>query len=578
MGHIPETIASSIRRTVPVLIPALDPEPTLAEIAGEIVNAGLPLLIVDDGSGLASAPVFQQVAALPGTTILRHATNRGKGAALQTGFRHVLDHMPLAAGIVTADADGQHLPTDIFRVARRLAEVPDHLVMGCRRFSASIPLRSRIGNLMTCALYRILYGRKLTDTQTGLRGIPLRLARLMLEANSSGYEFELDMLLVASRRRIAIEEVPIQTVYLDGNASSHFNPLRDSMRIYFVLLRFTGASVLTAILDNAVFWGVLQLTATPLSAQVFGRLAAVMANFQMNRRLVFQTSTSGSRVWSRYLGLVAVSGSASYLGLTALHLHFGIPLLGAKLLAETLLFFVNFLVQRDWVFTAPAEGTSPQEPVATDWTAYYAAAPWTTRLTRRYTTSQLIQALDRAGLQSQQAPALLELGGGRSCFAAPLLKRFAPRIYHVVDQNPLGIELLRRISDPRVVPHQGDARVVRLAEPADAVFSVGLIEHFDPQETAGMVETHFSSVRPGGWVVLSFPSPTWLYRATRRLLEWCGLWNFPDERPLERDEVLAAAEPLGELVWERTLWPLPLTQHMMLFRARPASTTRFAQR
>lgn len=103
---------------------------------------------------------------------------------------------------------------------------------------------------------------------------------------------------------------------------------------------------------------------------------------------------------------------------------------------------------------------------------------------------------------------------------------------------------------------------------ADTVFSVGLIEHFDPQGTRSAVLKHFELLRPGGYAILSFPTPTALYRAARAVTEFFGLWNFPDERPLRRGEVLESVAPLGDVVLEKTLWPLVYTQHLMVIRKR----------
>jgi hypothetical protein len=165
-----------------------------------------------------------------------------------------------------------------------------------------------------------------------------------------------------------------------------------------------------------------------------------------------------------------------------------------------------------------------------------------------------------------------EFGGGNSCFADAIVRRFLPRAYHVVDSNSLGLDLVRRRSHSIFVCHAADVRDIHLPERADVVLSVGLIEHFDQAENAKVVAAHFDNAKPGGWVLISFPNPTWLYRASRASLEFAGLWRFPDERPLRREDVLATASRFGELAWERTLWPLLLTQHMMLFRASTPST------
>lgn len=193
-------------------------------------------LIVDDGSGPEFTPVFDAVRRHPDVTLVTHAQNQGKGAALKTGFRHVLAEMPDIRGIVTADADGQHAPTDIMALAKVLREHPDHAVIGARVFDPTTPLRSKFGNELTRGVFRLFTGKAVKDTQTGLRGYPISLCRRLLDSSLTGYEFELEALIIAARE-YPVREVPIQTIYIEGNKSSHFNPIKDSARIYSVFFR-----------------------------------------------------------------------------------------------------------------------------------------------------------------------------------------------------------------------------------------------------------------------------------------------------------------------------------------------------
>jgi hypothetical protein len=103
---------------------------------------------------------------------------------------------------------------------------------------------------------------------------------------------------------------------------------------------------------------------------------------------------------------------------------------------------------------------------------------------------------------------------------------------------------------------------------ADCVFSVGLIEHFDPEGTRKAIRTHFDLLRCGGCAIISFPTPTWLYKIARAIAEALRLWHFPDERPLSRDEVMALVRSQGTVLVEKTLWPLIFTQHFVVVRKR----------
>ena len=332
--------------SIAVVIPAYRPGESLIAVLQAL--AGHPIVVVDDGSGDKWAPLFSRVERMPGVRLLRHAANQGKGAALKTAMQFALAEFPGLTGIVTADADGQHDPTDIERVAARLAAEPQCLVLGARHFDHAVPLRSRFGNVVTRQVVRWLAGQKLSDTQTGLRGIPARLLPHLLAIPANGYEFELEMLLAARRLEARIVEEPIRTIYEPGNRTSHFNPLLDSMKIYFVLLRFSSVSLVTALLDNLVFILAYHQTGRVLESQVIGRVAGVAFNYWMVRRAVFDSHRRHLSTLPRYLALALVSGAASYGGIELLAPAMGVY--AAKILMETALFFVNFTVQRLYIF------------------------------------------------------------------------------------------------------------------------------------------------------------------------------------------------------------------------------------
>jgi glycosyltransferase involved in cell wall biosynthesis len=236
-----------------VIIPAYNPSFVLIEILQALAVRGIgAIVLIDDGSAPEYRDLFSCAAALPQVRLLRHEINRGKGAALKTGIRFVLEHFPSLAGIVTADADGQHNPDDILRIITSLQSNEATLVMGARRFEAGIPLRSLIGNVLTRHVVNVLLGRRLADTQTGLRGIPASMLPRLLELQSNRYEFELEMLLLAHELLVPILEEPIRTIYEKGNQCSHFRPLVDSLKIYTVLLRFNAGSLLRSVPQKRV--------------------------------------------------------------------------------------------------------------------------------------------------------------------------------------------------------------------------------------------------------------------------------------------------------------------------------------
>lgn len=551
-------------QSIVILIPAYRPSGELVRIAKALVSScDAHLLVVDDGSGEDFQPVFDVVSRLPRTQVLRHAVNLGKGAALKSGMNAALTVFPGLAGIVTADADGQHHPEDIVAVAQALQRHPGAVVLGTRRFGREVPFRNRIGNVLTRNLVHFLIGERLTDTQTGLRGLPGVLLPHLLRIPSNGYEFELDVLITLKHRGMEVHELPIRTIYDHPGKQSHFNPLFDSMRIYFVLMRFSAVSLLTAVLDNAVFITAFWLGGGIALSQVLGRGAAVLFNYGAARSAVFLSRERHRVILPRYLALVLVSGFLSYSLIRLLEAFSPIPVIWAKLLVETTLFLANFWIQRDFVFTRRQRSAG-----ATDWDHYYRSVPPTARLTRRYTSRVLTTALQR--FAGPKVPVLAEIGGANSCFLDAIERQIQPGRVHIVDQNGYGLELLRQRLKPGqdVHLHQQDCRTMELPEPVDAVFSIGLIEHFDERDTREATLAHLRLLRPGGIAIISFPTPTWLYRVARSTTEALGLWKFPDERPLTRGEVLASVESQADLLWEKTLWPLVFTQHMVVARKR----------
>ena len=548
-----------------VLIPAYRPGTLFVNFVRRLAESAPHIIVVDDGSGPEYKDRFEEIEQIPQVDLLRHAINLGKGAALKTGINHFLCAWPGLVGIVTADADGQHAAEDVIRVGQRLMEHPGSVILGARNFDAGVPFRSRLGNKATIALARLLVGQNLSDTQTGLRGIPAALLPHLLRIPASGYEFELEMLITAKHLSYPVREEKVQTIYIDGNRASHFNPLFDSMRIYFVLLRFSILSFLTAVVDNLVFFAAFHVTGSIAQSQVTGRLVAILFNYTSARRVVFLSRQSHRIVLPRYLLLVLASGLLSYSLIRLFTSVFSMDVMLAKPLAEGLIFIVNFAIQRDFVFTK--RGAAPK---VTDWDQYYSSIPFTARLTRKYTAMVLVHLL-RKFSDSDGNRVLVEMGGANSSFFDRIQQKIKPQKYYVIDNNDYGLRLLEsRAGANSVCLLSENILNLRTRLEADVVFSVGLIEHFSPTDTRRAVLAHFDVLRPGGYAILSFPTPTLLYRAARGLCEMAGLWKFPDERPLERDEVIHTVREHGQVLYEKVLWPLVFTQHLIVVRKQTA--------
>jgi putative flippase GtrA len=230
--------------------------------------------------------------------------------------------------------------------------MPSNLVLGARAFRGDVPLRSRFGNDLTRLVFRIVIGQALQDTQTGLRAIPRELMPSLLKIKANGYEFELEMLILTARTKVPIKSVTIETVYLDGNATSHFDPIRDSARIYFVFARFISSSVLTAVIDYLVFTLAYQFTHSLSLAIGLGRLVAGTFNFTVNKSLVFHSSGNLGRSLAKYAGLVVALGVIAYALIHFLVHQWGWNAYLAKISVEGFLLLCSFVLQRDLVFSS----------------------------------------------------------------------------------------------------------------------------------------------------------------------------------------------------------------------------------
>lgn len=347
-----------------ILIPAYKPDQSLVRLAHALKaqDASAEILVIDDGSGSTYAPIFTELR-IDGVTVQTHPANKGKGAALRTGIAWAKANRP-GEVIVTADADGQHLPRDIFRVGVRTetaaAAGQRTIILGVRtkpdpnagEEGTKVPLRSKIGNSATVGFFALATGARVADTQTGLRGFTPQILDWLLQIPGDKYEYEFSMLLRATRADVELVQVPIVKVYEPGNPTSHFRPLQDSARIYAPLLLFLASSFVTGFLVDALALFALVALGVPLLGAVVGaRIISALTNFTVNRIIMHdggsRPSTSSSLVRYATLAVGILAANAALMeALTGL----GASLLVAKILTELILIPVSFAVQRRWVF------------------------------------------------------------------------------------------------------------------------------------------------------------------------------------------------------------------------------------
>ena len=330
------------------VIPAYEPGEGLTEIVSALKGQGFEVVVTDDGSGDAYAGIFRK--ARDYAHVISYPVNRGKGYALKAAFSWLRGRVGDGDAIVTLDCDGQHRLEDALKLCEAARREPNALFLGSRRQSAASPLRSRLGNAVTRKIFRLSTGLTVYDTQTGLRAFSAQLLPEALEIPGERYEYEMNALLYCSRRGVPLREIPIETIYIDGNSGSHFRPAGDSWRVYKEIFKFSCSSLLGFMVDYALYSLLILFGAAPLSANIAARCVSASVNFSLNRRFVFRDkgplAASATRYAALALGILICNSAILFLLISGLRLN-PFP---AKLVTETILFLFSYLAQKKIVF------------------------------------------------------------------------------------------------------------------------------------------------------------------------------------------------------------------------------------
>ncbi len=358
-----------------VVIPCLNPDDRMVEYVQALSDQGFAkIIVVNDGSAEKYDSFFQRSEAISNCVVLKHVENRGKGCALKTAMKYYLDSVTGCNGIITADADGQHTLEDATNIAGLMSTMDDSLILGSRDFSQDdVPARSRFGNRCTSVVFKLAHGCYLRDTQTGLRGIPNKLIPLFADLRGERYEYEMNMLIECSRRNIKMVEEPIKTVYIDDNSSSHFKVFRDSGKIYWIILRDLFMYILSGVISYVVDQGLYILMFYLLLPRLFGaspadnslmwiaiaagvaRICSSLVNFALNKRLAFRNNEKGAKFLLKYALLVVLVLAASSFLVWILTSITPIPKIIIKPIVDLVLVFINYSIQRTWVFKPSSE-------------------------------------------------------------------------------------------------------------------------------------------------------------------------------------------------------------------------------
>ena len=359
---------------ITIIVPSYNPDDKLEAVVAGLVQGGFEdILVVNDGSKEETISHFEEVKKYKEVTLITHEVNKGKGRAMKTAFSYVLENCPDSIGVITVDGDNQHTVKDIRYMAERMMEDPDSVYIGCRSFKdKKIPWRSRFGNNITSNIFTYVLRIPITDTQTGLRGTPKKYLPYLLETKGERYEFETEMFFTLKEKNIPYKETTIETVYIEENETSHFHPIRDSWKIYklilaygfkklFTFLKFMLSSFLSFLTD----WGIYSLLLLLLNGKIDDKLALAIAvvsgklissilNFILNKKLVFKSGEGFFGFLCRYYTLWLCQTGCSYGLIYGLGILFGsesiIVRMILKPIVDIVLFVLSYKIQKNWVF------------------------------------------------------------------------------------------------------------------------------------------------------------------------------------------------------------------------------------
>lgn len=347
---------------VPIIIPSLEPDERLLVFLKELKQAGFEdIVLVNDGSSSKYDRYFIEAEKKYECKVLNHAINLGKGRALKTAFNYILNRNKNSCveliGCVTADSDGQHTPEAVQKCIAALYKQPNNLVLGSRNFDdETVPWKSQFGNKLTRLMFKLFVGLKITDTQTGLRAIPKAFMLEQLKTEGERFEYETNMLIEAKKSNIDITEVPIETIYdSKDNHTTHFDPIRDSLKIYKIFGKFIFSSLSSCVIDLVLFaffvwllkpWVVYHI----IVATCLARVISAVYNYLINHSLVFDSKASHKRAATKYFILAVIQMGCSALLVNGLFGLLQINETLIKICVDSCLFFISFFIQREIVY------------------------------------------------------------------------------------------------------------------------------------------------------------------------------------------------------------------------------------
>jgi len=331
-----------------VLIPAYEPTLNMINLLKELKKNNFEIIVVDDGSGISFKNIFNK--AKKYATVLTHEINKGKGRALKTGLNYIKNNMDSNYIVVTMDCDGQHKVSDAIKLCEYCSNNSKKLILGKRLRNKKIPLRSKLGNSITRIVYKFLTGLDVYDTQTGLRAFSDKLIPFMLKTKGDRFEYEMNVLLKCPKSKIEIDEVEIETIYIENNSHSHFNTLKDSVLIYKEIFKFLISSLCCFIIDYSLYSILILTTNNLVISNIMARIISATINFNINKSKVFKSNGKYVKQACSYFVLALVILILNTTILSVFVNYFTINQYIAKLLTEIILLFFSWTIQKKIIF------------------------------------------------------------------------------------------------------------------------------------------------------------------------------------------------------------------------------------
>ncbi len=352
-------------KDVAILIPAYNPSNKLKKLVDDLKEYEIgKILIINDGSDSRHNKIFEELQKIDNIEVIGYSSNKGKGVALKYGINYYLENYKNKyKGIITVDADYQHAPTDIINVALRLLGNQDSLILGVRDFnSKKVPFASKFGNKLTSIVFNFLYGIKIKDTQTGLRGIPNRHLNLCLESSGKRFEYEMNMLIKFVKNKINILFVPINTIYYK-KSESKFNRIIDSIIIYKAMLteyiKYGLTSLCAAMVDLIIFtlfikfFNTIDANLAIVIGTAIARIVSAFLNFNLTKYLVFDSKEKSEKIIGKFYLLNVCNMAISALLVLILHNLFPFVLETVfKVIVDTCIYFIGYKIQKKYIFKA----------------------------------------------------------------------------------------------------------------------------------------------------------------------------------------------------------------------------------